>query len=308
MTISVCMATYNGEKYIEEQLRCIWEQTLKPDEVVICDDGSSDSTVRLIEEFIDKKHLRGQWKLYRNQENKGYPANFYYACSLCTMEVVFLADQDDIWDAEKIERMSGVLKEKKETEAICCKYGLIDARGQEIHTMLKPTRSRGSGRLRKVSIDDIFYKNEWSGMAVAYRRDWYESWSTEDYAIPHDILICARAAEEGAFLQLDEELVFHRRHDNNAAKEEHRVSRLLKKERKLKEIVEYLRFLNAFYDEKVLITGQGVEALQKKRASLQGRYDALQSGSFCAVIKNAWKNRETVRMATVLCDIVIVKK
>ena len=304
MKISLCMGTYNGEKYIIEQLDCIRNQTRQPDEVIICDDNSKDNTVKLIEEYIGKYQLQNQWKLYRNKENKGYPANFYYACSLCTGDIVFLADQDDIWDITKIEKMCKALEAQPEAAAICCKYGLVDAGGQDIHTLMAPTRNTGTGALKPITIEEIFYKNQWSGMAVAYRRNW----STGDYDIPHDILICARAAEEHRFYQMDEELAYHRRHDNNAAREEHRIAKLLNKSRKLKEIEEYLRFLNAFAARQVLQTEEGREELHRKLSSMQDRYDALKSGKIIRVLQNAWKNKSSVRMVTVVCDVLIVKK
>lgn len=73
--ISVALATYNGEKYIEKQLDSIRNQTIKPDEVVIVDDKSSDRTVALINEFIAVNNLVN-WKLFVNEKNVGYRKNF----------------------------------------------------------------------------------------------------------------------------------------------------------------------------------------------------------------------------------------
>lgn len=77
MTISVCMCTYNGENFIKEQLESIFNQMRQPDEVIICDDDSADSTVKIISEFIREKELQSKWKLYVNETNKGYPGNFF---------------------------------------------------------------------------------------------------------------------------------------------------------------------------------------------------------------------------------------
>lgn len=308
MTTSVCMATYNGEKYIEKQMYSIWNQTVLPDEVVICDDGSKDGTVEIIERFIREKQLEKSWRMYRNTENKGYPANFYYACSLCTKEVVFLADQDDIWADTKLERMCKVLEENEEAKLVSCKFGLINADGQDIHTIMKPTGSMQTGKLRLVTIDDVFYKCEWPGMVMAYRNEWYRSAVDECVRIPHDFLICARAAEEKGFLQMDEVLAYHRRHENNAGGEEHRLGRLLNKSRKLKEIEDYLKILETFEGEGVLRTKAGEYALQRKLQSMRGRYEALCSGKISKVMQNAWKRRKEVRPATVVCDLLIVKR
>lgn len=320
MTTSVCMGIYNGEKYIEEQLYSILHQTKQPDEVILCDDGSTDKTIEIIRKFIRQNQLEHNWKLYQNAENKGYPANFYYACSLCTMEIVFLADQDDIWAEKKLERMCAVLTENPDAKAVCCKFGLIDSDGGNIRTIMAPTHNTGTGQLRKVTIDDVFYKCEWPGMVLAYRNEWYQKlWDDLDCSanidncnqitqeIPHDFLICARAAEENGFLQMDEELACHRRHDNNTGGEEHRLKKLLNKARKMKEIEDYLRILEAFEQGQVLQTESGKAVLQRKLQSMQGRYKALCSGKICRVLGNAWKQRREVRLATVVCDLVIVK-
>lgn len=230
MTVSVCMGTYNGETYIEQQLNTILRQTKAPEEVILCDDGSTDRTVSIIEQFIRKNGLDDKWKLYRNKINKGYPSNFYYACSLCNEEIVFLADQDDIWKNDKIEKMCRVMEENPQSKSICCKFNLMDEKEQEIHSIMAPTHAHETGEVRNVPIEEIFYKCQWPGMVMAYRRDWYESWTKGNYQIPHDFLIAARAAEEGGFFQLDETLAYHRRHDHNTGGEEHHIRKLLNKD------------------------------------------------------------------------------
>lgn len=336
MKISVCMAIYNGEKYIEEQLLSLLHQTRCPDEVILCDDRSSDHTAEAVQRFIAQNGLSDSWKFYQNEQNKGYPGNFYYTMDLCAGDVVFLADQDDIWHRSKIEKMTEVLEQHPEVKCVSCKFGLIDEEGHDIHSVIAPTKTEGTGELRKVSISDVFYKCEWPGMVMAYRNDWYRNiWNQnnedcnichvdsghknplkeenkrilpEKLTIPHDFLVCAKAAEEGVFLQMDEELAYHRRHGNNAGGEEHRLKKILDRHRKLKEIENYLHILKAFSNEKLLQTTDGKEALCRKLVSMQGRYDALLSGKINAVLKNAWQQRKEVRLATVLCDMVIVKQ
>lgn len=308
MTISVCMGTYNGGKYIKEQLDCIFHQTRQPNEVIICDDGSTDDTVSMIQKFIEKNNLQDSWKLYINQQNKGYPANFYYAMNLCTMDVVFLGDQDDIWDEHKIEKISAVLDKQTEAQVVACKFGLIDGEGKGIRTFMAPSHSNETGRIRRVTIENIFYKYQWPGMVLAYRRAWYQDWTKKSYTIPHDLLITARAAEEGAFLQLDETLAWHRRHENNTAAEEHRIRKLLNKERKLWEIEKYLKMLEQFEQREVLRTEEGRRILQEKLTAMRSRYAALQSGKIIQVLKSAKENRRNVRPATVVCDVLIVRR
>lgn len=308
MTVSVCMGTYNGETYIEQQLNTILRQTKAPEEVILSDDGSTDNTVSIIERFIRKNGLEGKWKLYRNKINKGYPSNFYYACSLCNEEIVFLADQDDIWKSDKIEKMCRVMEENPGAKSVCCKFNLMDEKEQEIHSIMAPTHAHETGEVRNVPVEEIFYKCQWPGMVMAYRRDWYESWTKGNYQIPHDFLIAARAAEEGGFFQLDETLAYHRRHDHNTGGEEHHIRKLLNRDRKLKEIRDYLQILQQFLKEEVLTTQTAKLLLNRKTTVMQQREAALQSGRISAVIKNAWKNRKYVRLATAVCDVIIVKQ
>lgn len=308
MKISVCMGIYNGERYISEQLSTIMNQTRKLDEVILCDDGSTDRTVDIATEFIKSNKLGEKWKLYRNPQNLGYPANYYHAMELCTGDIVFLSDQDDIWHEVKIERMSRVFEDRTDIKTLCCKFALIDADGKNINTAMAPVKSHETAILRPVTIDDVFYKCEWPGMVTAYRQEWYKSWSRDNYSMPHDFLLCARAAEENGFAQMDECLAYHRRHNNNTGGEEHRISRLLNKKRKLKEIEDYLEILNKFETEKAMQTTHGKQALQRKTDVMHDRYAALQTGKITKVVKNAWKNRKNTRLATAVCDILIAGK
>lgn len=77
--ISVVMATYNGGKYIERQLTTLLEQTRRPDEVIICDDVSTDNTAQLVQKFIKEHSLSDKWHFSINEKNLGYRKNFAQA-------------------------------------------------------------------------------------------------------------------------------------------------------------------------------------------------------------------------------------
>ena len=310
MTTSVCMGIYNGADYLKTQLESILNQTKQPDEVILCEDGSSDKSLEIAEAFIRDHRLARRWKLYRNRERKGYPGNFYHAMNLCTMETIFLADQDDVWADRKIECMCDVLVRYPDAVCVCCKFGLIDAEGKDIHSLMQPTVSHGTGAVRAVSVADVFYKCEWPGMVMAYRREWFrktvqERKLEEKSPIPHDFLISALAAEAQGFLQIDSQLAYHRRHSCNAGGEEHRIGRLLNRERKLGEIEAYNRILDAFRKEHALVLEEAVEVLEEKRRVMAERYEALLSRKPGRVAAGAWRNRRRVRAATVLCDMLL---
>lgn len=101
MKVSIALAAYNGAAYIQEQLESFVAQTRMPDELVICDDGSTDETIAIIEEFSRVAPFKVI--VQKNPTNFGYTRNFEKTLSLCGGDVVFLSDQDDVWFPEKIE-------------------------------------------------------------------------------------------------------------------------------------------------------------------------------------------------------------
>lgn len=103
LRISIAMATYNGSKYLREQLDSFLAQTRLPDELVITDDCSTDDSVEIIKAFAAKAPF--EVRLGCNEKNLGYTANFNQALMKTTGDLVFLSDQDDFWFPEKLERM-----------------------------------------------------------------------------------------------------------------------------------------------------------------------------------------------------------
>ena len=101
--ISVALCTFNGERYIEEQLKSILNQTVVPDEIIICDDNSKDSTVEIIERTL--KNVKLEYILTVNAENVGVTKNFEQAIKRTTGDIIFLADQDDVWKEDKVEEL-----------------------------------------------------------------------------------------------------------------------------------------------------------------------------------------------------------
>ena len=97
---SVVMATYNGEKYIGEQLKSIVDQSRPVDEIIICDDGSTDKTVDIATAILTESGI--EHKLIVNHPNLGVTKNFEKAISLATGDVVFFSDQDDVWLKDKV--------------------------------------------------------------------------------------------------------------------------------------------------------------------------------------------------------------
>lgn len=121
MKISVVMATYNGEKYVLQQLKSILKQSRQPDEVLICDDCSTDSTQSIVKSFIASNNLHN-WKLVVNKRNKGWRKNFWEGILAATGACIFLCDQDDIWQKVKIEEMSNIMKNNDHINVLASGY------------------------------------------------------------------------------------------------------------------------------------------------------------------------------------------
>lgn len=103
--ISVCIATYNGEKFICKQILSILSQLRSNDEIIISDDNSTDKTINIIKNINDDRI-----KLYANSGDKGYVPNFENALKKATGDIIFLSDQDDIWEQGKVRKCLELLR------------------------------------------------------------------------------------------------------------------------------------------------------------------------------------------------------
>jgi glycosyltransferase involved in cell wall biosynthesis len=133
MKTSVAMCTYNGEKYIKEQLESILNQTLAIDEIIICDDASKDKTISIIEQI----QLENPNKifLYKNQTNLGTNRNFEKSITICTGDYIFLSDQDDVWKNNKVEKVLQHFSENPKSEAVFSNGDLINDKSEKIHSL-----------------------------------------------------------------------------------------------------------------------------------------------------------------------------
>lgn len=124
MKLSVAVWTFNGEKYISEQLNSIINQTLAVNEIIICDDQSSDSTIEIINSFIEKYPTL--IKLYQNKINLNVNKNFEKAITLSTGDYIFLSDQDDVWEKNKVFKIMEIFNSNKNAEGVFSNGYLIN--------------------------------------------------------------------------------------------------------------------------------------------------------------------------------------
>jgi len=127
-TIEVVIATYNGEKFLDEQLRSILAQTHRPQQIVVIDDCSQDGTKKIIKKFITE--YPEMFLFIENKENLGSKRTFEIGIANCSADYIALCDQDDVWMPEKIGRLYEALEKNKEAQLCFHDLSLMDGEGQ----------------------------------------------------------------------------------------------------------------------------------------------------------------------------------
>lgn len=190
MKTSVVMATYNGTEFLKEQLDSLRDQTMKLDEVIICDDRSSDDTVKFLTKYIRDNGLEETWTVIVNEENLGYANNFHKAMQLAKGEYIFFSDQDDIWFANKIEEMVRVMEGNPQIQLLCTDYEpftCADNAPQVPKYILD--KMTGDGSLEKIELNskNIYIASLGCDMCIRKTfRDriepfWIRGWAHDDY-------------------------------------------------------------------------------------------------------------------------------
>lgn len=212
--ISVVLATFNGEKFIEKQLISIRNQSLKADEVIIADDNSTDNTVNIIQQFIHNNSL-SSWKLNINTENKGFQKNFLNLLEMAKGDIIFLADQDDIWIEDKIKHMNAILQQNPDIWSLSSNFRYIDANGNNIPGVC--TIRHKKKIINKIAIKDFL--NDWCypGMCMAIKTEslQYLKYIENIPLIAHDWAINIICVSLGKMYFYNEVLALYRQHENN---------------------------------------------------------------------------------------------
>ena len=202
--ISVCIATYNGEKYIRTQLESILKQLSDNSEIIISDDGSNDSTLLIIESFYDPRI-----KLFPYQTFKSPIYNFENALKHATGDVIFLSDQDDLWLDGKVEKMMAAIKTHDVVLSDC---RIVDAKDQTVAESFFEVNGSGRGLLKNL------YRNSYLGCCLAFKRKVFERILPFPSDIPmHDWWIGIIAEAYYKIAIINEPLIHYRRHGINAS-------------------------------------------------------------------------------------------
>lgn len=216
--VSVAMATYNGEKYIKEQLESIISQTYKNIEVVITDDASTDDTIKVINEF---KNKHGFIKVFLSDINKGVTQTFEHSFTKCGGDFIAISDQDDIWEPNKIETLLAGLDQE---DAVYSNSLLIDKTGKSLHKEFKSLMKLQS----YYDGSPFLMGNCIPGHTILMKTGFAKTILPLPRGMMFDRWISFCAASNNGIKYVDKPLVRYRQHENNSVG----VGRSKKKEKK----------------------------------------------------------------------------
>lgn len=204
--ISIAMATYNGAKYLDQQLDSFLIQERLPDELVVCDDGSKDDTISILETFSKKAPFAV--RVFRNPSNLGFIKNFEKALSLCTGDLIFLSDQDDVWYPNKIIKMSTYMDNKSSVMVLQADMHIGDENAVPTKfTKLGNTLSLGLRSDKHISGCSTVVRKWWLNLALPI----------PEMSGGHDNWIHQLASTLQVRAELREALQCYRRHTTNAS-------------------------------------------------------------------------------------------
>jgi glycosyltransferase involved in cell wall biosynthesis len=237
---SIAMATFNGESYIREQLNSLAEQMLLPSELVVCDDGSSDRTVNILQEF--EKDAPFRVEIYQNPGRLGFADNFLQAASKCSADWLAFCDQDDIWFPEKLLSVNEAIQNSRASDLMLVAHSvqivsedLAPRNGAQPHSAkgrtagLNTWSAAALGGVNKLHsrkdriVGPNCHPGFWGvpGFTCIFRRelitcfDWKvrpKSYDGNYPSQPHDKWICMLANALGSVYHIAKPLALYRRH------------------------------------------------------------------------------------------------
>jgi len=205
------MATYQGEDYVERQLRSILAQLGPSDEVIVVDDCSCDRTVAVIEGINDPRIA-----IHSNPVNRREVFSFGRAIELARGDIIFLADQDDVWLPGRVELMAGSLRASG-AALVTSNFEWMDAEERPLEVAFDGVSSAASTHHRRNILDIFIGKTNYFGCAMAFQRSLVPLIvPIPAYVESHDLWIALAANQIGSNLHIDDKTLRKRRHGSNS--------------------------------------------------------------------------------------------
>lgn len=214
LSLSVVMCTYNGTKYVSEQIESIVNQTRKADEIIIIDDNSVDNTFEILSKY--KKNFK-EINLFKNENKLGYIKNFSKGILKATKDIIVLSDQDDVWISNKLEAIEKYFLSNNRALAVFSNAYCVDEKSKYLHKTLWDSigyKYKVSDFKNKKIINTMLKKDIVTGATLAFRSSMIEYIFPIDMRYIHDTWIAMLAASQGRLGSIPDKLIKYRVHQN----------------------------------------------------------------------------------------------
>lgn len=215
--IAAVLSTYNGEKFIYEQLNSIINQTYKVDKIYVFDDKSMDFTIQIVRDILVKSDV--EYEIVVNDNNKGWKRNFFDALNYAKEEYIFLADQDDVWHETKVEEMMQAILDNPEINLLSSNYEFLFLEGATTEKIAEEKRLIKDGKLMKIEQKPKNFYVRQPGCSYLVRKKFFDEysclWNDE---MPHDSFLWKTALFTNSLYSLNKPLFKWRRHPSNTTK------------------------------------------------------------------------------------------
>ncbi len=214
MSISIAMCTYNGARYLRTQLESFAQQTMLPDELVVCDDGSTDLTLQILENF--RSSAQFTVRIFRNKVTLGYTQNFEQAIMHCKGDLIALSDQDDIWYPQKLALLSMSFAQDASVGGVFSDGDLLNtdlrSTGETIWRSHRFTSKEQQSFITGSAADILFRRNIVTGMTMMFRSSLCDKFLPIPQSWVHDAWIAFMLVAHARLIPSNERLVGYRTH------------------------------------------------------------------------------------------------
>jgi hypothetical protein len=217
MRIGVVLCTYNGERYLQEQLDSILAQTRLPDAMLVQDDGSTDATISILDSFAALAPFAVD--VIRNRENLGFVRNFERGIARCSADIIVLSDQDDYWRRDKLRKMEQLFASDDRVAVVFSDAEIVDESRVSFGYGLFHALGVTPAELAKVCRGDLLFvllkRNIVAGATMALRADRKQQLLPIADGAYHDEWIALVAAAFNEIRYCPEPLIQYRQHSTN---------------------------------------------------------------------------------------------
>lgn len=212
--INILMATYNGRLYLRKQLDSILNQTYTNFRLLVSDDASTDSTLKILKEYEEKD---SRIEIYGHQKNMGIVANFEFLIGKVRSEYFMFADQDDIWEKDKIEKTLNKIQET-DSDLVYTDLEVVNSRLKQV----APSYWKLKGFENKIkkynNFESLYLNNYITGCTMLVKSKWINEFlplpKSTSYVL-HDYWISLIVSQSGKISYIDEPTIKYRQHNHN---------------------------------------------------------------------------------------------